>query len=56
VVSTFFFRALAVPFFTAAGFIFGAREIDGIVLKPHIRASDLASASSTPAEGFGSRQ
>jgi O-Antigen ligase len=45
VVSTFFFRALAIPFFTAAGFIFGAREIDGIVLKPHTRASNLAPAS-----------
>jgi O-Antigen ligase len=56
VVSTFFFRALAVPFFTAAGFIFGAREIDRIVLKPHARASNVASVSSTPAESRGSRQ
>ena len=56
VVSTFFFRALAVPYFTAAGFIFGAREIDRIVLKPDARASNLAFASSTPAESFGSRQ
>jgi hypothetical protein len=56
VVSTFFFRALAVPFFTAAGFIFGAREIDRIVLKPQARASNLASASSTAAESLGSRQ
>jgi hypothetical protein len=33
VASTFFFPALAVPFFMAAGFIFGARDIDAPVLR-----------------------
>jgi O-antigen ligase len=35
VASTFFFAALAVPFFMAAGFIFGARDIDAPVLRSH---------------------
>jgi O-antigen ligase len=35
VASTFFFAALGVPFFTAAGFVFGTRDIDAPVLRPH---------------------
>jgi O-Antigen ligase len=34
VASTFFFAALGVPFFTAAGFVFGTRDIDAPVLRP----------------------
>jgi hypothetical protein len=35
VASTFFFAPLGVCFFTAAGFIFGARDIDAQVLGSH---------------------